>query len=100
MEGEDWRGSDARSRYTARRSAGSKTEPLCVAANRLIGPPTRLMAALVVSDDPWLRSCAAYAIGALGLKALAHELERWLDADDVLLRETARQAKDQLAAIG
>jgi hypothetical protein len=55
------------------------------------------VAALVVSEDPWLRSCAAYAIGSLGLKALGNELDKWLEADDPLLRETARQAKEQLA---
>jgi hypothetical protein len=58
------------------------------------------VAALVVSEDPWLRSCAAYAIGALGLKGLGHELDRWLEADDPLLRETARQAKEQLTNLG
>jgi AAA family ATP:ADP antiporter len=55
------------------------------------------VAALVVSEDPWLRSCAAYAIGSLGLKGLGNELDKWLDADDPLLRETARQAKEHLA---
>lgn len=58
------------------------------------------VAALVVSEDPWLKSCAAYAIGSLGLKALAHELDKWVEADDALLRETARQAKDHLATLG
>ena len=54
------------------------------------------VAALVVSEDPWLRSCAAYAIGSLGLQSLAPELDKWIEADDALLRETARQARQQL----
>jgi len=33
-------------------------------------------ATLVASDDPWLRSCGAYAIGTLGLKSLVHQLNR------------------------
>ena len=52
------------------------------------------------SADPWLQSCAAYAIGALGLVSLAPELERWVNADDPLLRETARQAEAKLRARG
>ena len=35
---------------TARLSAQSKAEPLCGVANRLIGPPARLMEALGVID--------------------------------------------------
>jgi hypothetical protein len=46
--------------------------------------------------DPWLQSCAAYAIGVFELHGLARELDRWVDADDALLRETARQARKKL----
>jgi AAA family ATP:ADP antiporter len=69
-------------------------------ANRLV--PARIdsseqaVAALVTSDDPWLRSCGAYAIGTLGLKSLEHELNRCLEHPDPLLSETARQAKVRL----
>ena len=59
------------------------------------------VAALVTSDDPWLRSCGAYAIGSFGLKSLEGELNRCLNDSDPLLRETARAAKlrlDTLAA--
>jgi AAA family ATP:ADP antiporter len=65
-------------------------------ANRLV--PVRIdsseqaAAALVASDDPWLRSCGAYAIGTLGLTALIHELKRCAIDPDPLVRETARQA--------
>ena len=56
------------------------------------------IAALVGSEDPWLRSCGAYAIGSFGLKSLEHELDSCLEHPDPLLRETARQAKLLLQA--
>jgi ATP:ADP antiporter, AAA family len=65
-------------------------------ANRVV--PVRIdsteqaAAALVASDDPWLRSCGAYAIGTLGLTTLIHELNRCATDADPLVRETARQA--------
>ena len=52
---------------------------------------------LLKSGDPWLRSCAAYAIGALGLKSLASELDAWQNDPDPLLCETVRQAKRRLS---
>ena len=54
------------------------------------------VAALVNSDDPWLKSCGAYAIGTFGLKSLEYELDRCLNDSDPLLRETARAAKLRL----
>src|SRR5438094_212303 len=57
------------------------------------------VAALVTSDDPWLRSCGAYAIGSFGLKSLEGELNRCLNDSDPLLRETARAAKLRLDAL-
>jgi hypothetical protein len=51
---------------------------------------------LVTSDDPWLRSCGAYAIGNLGMNSLEGELNRCLNDPDPLLRETARVAKQRL----
>ena len=54
------------------------------------------VAALVTSDDPWLRSCGAYAIGSFGLVSLECELNRCLNDADPLLRETARAAKARL----
>ena len=66
-------------------------------ANRTLGTTvaTREEAAalLAESGDPWLQACAAYAIGTLHLRALTHYLDRWVDASDPLLRETARQAR-------
>jgi AAA family ATP:ADP antiporter len=69
-------------------------------ANRLM--PVRIdsseqaAAALVGSDDPWLRSCGAYAIGTLGLTTLTNELNRCAADPDPLVRETAREAKLRL----
>ena len=57
-----------------------------------------LVAALVESDDPWLKACGISSVGALGLRELAGQVEACLDAQDELLRETARAAKRQLAA--
>jgi ATP:ADP antiporter, AAA family len=51
---------------------------------------------LALSPDPWLKSCAAYAIGVLGLTRLAANLEQWASDEDPVLRETARQAKVRL----
>lgn len=58
------------------------------------------VAQLALSPDPWLQACAAYAIGTLGLAELASHLDRWTDAPDLLLRETARQAKIKLRMRG
>jgi HEAT repeat protein len=55
-------------------------------------------AVLVASDDPWLRSCGAYAIGTLGLNSLFDDLNRCLADPDPLVRETARRAKASLEA--
>jgi AAA family ATP:ADP antiporter len=70
-------------------------------ANRVVGAPveTREEAVLTLlrSEDPWIRSCGAYAVGTLHLRSLEPELDKWLDAEDALLRETARAAKRRLA---
>jgi len=53
---------------------------------------------LVSNDDPWLKSCGAFAIGSFRMKSLAKELEHCLSHADPLLRETARAAKLRLEA--
>jgi AAA family ATP:ADP antiporter len=57
------------------------------------------VAELVASDDPWLKSCGAYAIGTLGIKSLEDQLDRCLNESDPLLRETARAAKLHLEGL-
>ena len=70
-------------------------------ANRYVGSDVRsreeAVTELISSDDPWLKSCGAYAIGTLGLKSLELHLDGCLSHSDPLLRETARQAKLRLA---
>jgi AAA family ATP:ADP antiporter len=72
-------------------------------ANRMVGVKVEsredAVVALVQSDDPWLKSCGAYAIGTLGLKGLEFALDECLKHGDPLLRETARQAKIRLASL-
>jgi hypothetical protein len=53
----------------------------------------------VTSDNAWLRSCGAYAIGMFGMRSLEGELNRCLNDTDPLLRETARAAKLLLEAL-
>jgi ribosomal protein S27AE len=69
-------------------------------ANRLVRAKIenqeQAVAALVTSDDPWLRSCGAYAIGTLGIRSLEAELNRCLGDSDPQLQETARAAKQRL----
>jgi AAA family ATP:ADP antiporter len=69
-------------------------------AHRLVGAPMatpeEAVAALASTGDPWLRSCAAYAIGALGLRTFAPQLEAWSAEPDPLLREAVRQARVKL----
>jgi hypothetical protein len=73
-------------------------------AERLVGHvvdgPEAAVRALIGTGDPWLRSCAAYAIGALGLLVLEPQLREWENDADPLLRETVRQARSRLAAPG
>lgn len=48
------------------------------------------VAALVHSEDPWQKSCAVYAIGKLGLKSFAKDIDRLMrDPDPFLQRRIA-----------
>jgi AAA family ATP:ADP antiporter len=53
---------------------------------------------LLISDDPWLKSCGAYAIGTFAITSLEEKLTECLEHPDPLLRETARAAKLRLQA--
>jgi HEAT repeat protein len=70
-------------------------------AQRLVGAPIETaeqgIEALASTGDPWLRACAAYAIGSLGMVSLSHHLEAWRDDPDPLLRESVRQARQKIA---
>jgi len=57
------------------------------------------VAELLTSDDPWLKSCGAYAIGTFAMKSLEGKLGECLEHPDPLLRETARAAKNRLQTL-
>jgi AAA family ATP:ADP antiporter len=51
------------------------------------------IAALLHSEDPWLKSCGAYAIGKLGLKSFDSELERLEQDQDPLLKKELAEVR-------
>ncbi|MFL6280117.1 MAG: Npt1/Npt2 family nucleotide transporter [Vicinamibacterales bacterium] len=70
-------------------------------ANQLVGAPleTAEQAAttLLASEDSWLRSCGAYAVGALRLHSLEPDLLKLADAPDEVIRESAQVALHRLS---
>jgi AAA family ATP:ADP antiporter len=54
------------------------------------------VAALIHSEDPWLKSCAVYAIGKLGLKTFEGELARLAKDRDPLLQKRLAEARAML----
>jgi AAA family ATP:ADP antiporter len=71
-------------------------------ANRLLGASLgdrdEAISVLMLSQDPWLQSCAAYAIGEFRLTQFRGELEKWSTHADPLLRGTAQDALRKLRA--
>jgi AAA family ATP:ADP antiporter len=71
-------------------------------ANRLLGASLgdrdEAISVLMLSHDPWLQSCAAYAIGEFRLTQFASQLEKWRTHADPLLRATADDAARKLRA--
>ncbi|MGE3274226.1 MAG: Npt1/Npt2 family nucleotide transporter [Vicinamibacterales bacterium] len=69
-------------------------------ANRLLGAPLgdreEAIEVMMLSQDPWLQSCAAYTIGELRLLKFADALDRWSHDPDPLLRATALDAREKL----
>ena len=69
-------------------------------ANRLVGAPLdtaeQAVETLLSSEDPWLRSSAIYAVGALQLHSLAGELGRFDSDEDPVLRQSVRAARRRL----
>jgi hypothetical protein len=70
-------------------------------ANRLVGAPLdsaeQAVATLLSSEDPWLRSSAVYAVGALQLHELTRELDRFDNETDPVLRQSVKAARRRLA---
>jgi hypothetical protein len=72
-----------------------------VVANRLLGSSLgdreEAIEVMALSEDPWLRACAAYAIGEMRLTRFAERLDEWArDVADPLLRATAVEAREKL----
>jgi AAA family ATP:ADP antiporter len=70
-------------------------------ANRLLGSTVgdreEAIEVMAMSEDPWLRACAAYAIGEMRLTRFAQKLDDWArDEADPLLRATAVDAREKL----
>ena len=70
-------------------------------ANQLVGAPLetaeQAITTLLASEDAWLRSCGAYAVGALRLHNLEMDLHKLADAPDVAIRETVQVALHRLS---
>jgi hypothetical protein len=71
------------------------------AANRVmgsaIGDREEAIEVMAQSEDPWLRACAAYAMGEMHLTRFAAKLDEWAKDDaDPLLRATAVDAREKL----
>ena len=60
-------------------------------------PREQAVATLLASEDPWLRSCAVYAVGALQLHGLAAELKRYEDRAGSARARRRRGARERLA---
>ncbi|HUE85195.1 MAG TPA: Npt1/Npt2 family nucleotide transporter [Vicinamibacterales bacterium] len=71
-------------------------------ANRLLGASLgdrdEAASVLMLSQDPWLQSCAAYTIGEFRLTQFADQIETWCTHADPLLRATAEDARRKLHA--
>ncbi|HET9702546.1 MAG TPA: HEAT repeat domain-containing protein, partial [Vicinamibacterales bacterium] len=71
------------------------------AANRMLGSSLEdreeAIEIMALSEDPWLRACAAYAMGEMRLTRFADRLDEWAQDDtDPLLRATAVDAREKL----
>jgi len=70
-------------------------------ADRLVGAPLetteQAVGTLLASDDPWLRSCAVYAVGVLQLRNLEPELHKFESAADPALRDSVQAALQRLS---
>jgi len=70
-------------------------------ADRLVGAPLdsaeQAVATLLSSEDPWLRSSAIYAVGALQLHDLGDELARFESDPDPVVKQSVKAARRRLA---
>ena len=93
-------GTDLRARLLPLFDRDVKAAQRLEAANRLLGATLNdradAVAIMTLSEDPWLRSCAAYAIGEMQLTEFAPTLDAWARDADPLLRATALDAREKL----
>ncbi len=61
-----------------------------------IGDREEAIEVMALSQDPWLRACAAYAMGEMRLTRFAQTLDQWAADNDPLLRATAIDAREKL----
>ncbi|HET7217278.1 MAG TPA: Npt1/Npt2 family nucleotide transporter [Vicinamibacterales bacterium] len=70
-------------------------------ANKLVGAPLdtaeQAVATLLCSEDPWLRSSAIYAVGALQMHELKGAIDKYADDEDPVLRQSVKAARRRLA---
>jgi AAA family ATP:ADP antiporter len=70
-------------------------------ANKLVGAPLdtaeQAVATLLSSEDPWLRSSAICAVGALHMQELKGVIEKFADDEDPVLRQSVKAARRRLA---
>jgi AAA family ATP:ADP antiporter len=70
-------------------------------ANRLVGAPLdnaqQAVATMLASDDPWMKSCAIYAIGTLQLRTLVPALKRHESSTDPIVRQAVVDTRARLA---
>ena len=69
-------------------------------ANKMLGASLgdreEAIEVMALSQDPWLRSCAAYAMGEMRLTRFAATLDEWAQHSEPLLRATAIDAREKL----
>ena len=75
-------------------------ESRIITANRMLGASLgdreQAIEVMAMTDDPWLRACAAYAMGEIRLARFAPILDQWATDNDPLLRATAIDAREKL----
>jgi hypothetical protein len=64
-----------------------------------IGDREEAVAVMMLSQDPWLQSCAAYAVGEFRLSRFAAKIAEWCHHPDPLLRATALDAQRKLKVL-
>jgi hypothetical protein len=64
-----------------------------------LGDREEAVAVMMLSQDPWLQSCAAYAVGEFRLSRFASKIEEWCTHPDPLLRATAIDARRKLKVL-